>query len=212
MAQPLKPPTSEERRAEAAAAAEAAERAATDMNAEESRKLADRLLASGAEARFDALSDGDLALTQADRRRLVGSLAGKEPPRRVVPGSTASRWALIRSRLPYRVSALASSGFIVVVLLTGILVARANTPLGMVVSNASQDWSVSFKLKDGQVAFDRLEAGRSYALVRRDSGGDVLRRWAPGAGYAEARIPAGYVHEAPGGLVTPPAAGPPAGW
>ena len=212
MARPPKQPTSEQRRAEAAAVAAAAARAAGRTTAEESRKLADRLLAGGAEARFEALSDGDLPLTQADRRRLLGSLAGKAPPRRVIPGGTASRWALIRSRLPYRVGAMASTGFIVVVLVTGILVARANTPLGMVVSNASQNLSVAFKLKDGQVAFDRLEAGRSYALVRRDDGGDVLRRWAPGAGYAEARIPAGYVHEASGGLVTPPAAEPPAGW
>ncbi|RYB06600.1 hypothetical protein [Lichenibacterium ramalinae] len=212
MAQSPKPPTSEQRRAEAAVAAAAAARAASRTTAEESRKLADRLLAGGAEARFEALSDGDLALTQADRRRLLGSLAGKEPPRRVIPGGTASRWALIRSRLPYRIAALASAGFMVVVLVTGILVARANTPLGMVVSNARQDWSVPFALKDGQVAFDRLEAGRSYALVRRDGSGDVLRRWAPGAAYAEARIATGYVHEAPGGLATPPAAGPPTGW
>lgn len=212
MAQPPRPPTSRERRAEAATAAEVAARSAADRAAAESRKQADRLLAGGAEARFAALSDETLHLAEADRRRLLRSLVGKEPPRRAIPTGTASRWALIRSRLAYRKTALASSGFMLTVLLTGILMARANTPLGLVVSNASQDWSVPFKLKDGQVAFDRLEAGRSYALVRRDGGGDVLRRWAPGAGYAEAHIPAGYVHEAPGGLVTPPAAGPPAGW
>ena len=82
----------------------------------------------------------------------------------------------------------------------------------MVVSNASQDLSVSFILKDGQVAFDRLQAGRPYALTRRDDSGDILRRWVPGAGYAEARIPAGYVHWAQEGLAAPPAGGPPAGW
>ena len=118
-------------------------------------------------------------------------MTGKGHPRRTVPAGTASRWALIRSRLPYRVGAMASTGFILALLVTGILVARSNTPLGMVVSNAGQDLSVTFTTKDGQVAFDRLEAGRPYALIRRDDSGDVLRRWVPGAGYSELTSPPG---------------------
>ncbi len=212
MAQPAMPPTSRQRRAEAEAAAAKAAQAASDREVEESRKLANRLLAGAAEARFAALSDAGFQLMQADRKRLLRSLTGKGPPRRVVPAGTASRWALIRSRLPYKIGALASAGLMAAVLLTGVLVTRANTPIGMVVSKASQDLSVSFILKDGQVAFDRLQASRSYALVHRDDNGDVLRRWKPGAGYAEARIPAGYVRWAPGGLAAPPAEDPPAGW
>ncbi|RYB01654.1 hypothetical protein [Lichenibacterium ramalinae] len=212
MAQPPRTPTSGQRRAEAEAAAAKAAQAAGERHVEDSRKLADRLLAGAPDARFAALSDAGLELTPADRRRLLCSLTGKEHTPRVVPAGTASRWALIRSRLPYRVGALASAGFMFAVLLTGILVARANTPLAMVVSDASQDLSVSFTLKDGQVAFDRLEAGKPYALVRRDGGVDVLRRWVAGAGYAEARLPSGYVHSAPAGLATPLADGRPSAW
>jgi hypothetical protein len=203
MAQPPRTPTSGQRRAEAEAAAAKAAQAAGERQVEDSRKLADRLLAGTAEDRFAALSDAALELTPADRRRLLRSLTGKGHTPRVVPAGTASRWALIRSRLPYRVGALASAGLMLVLLLIGILVARSNTPLGMVVSDASQDLSVPFKLKDGQVAFDRLEAGRPYALMYRNNGVDVLRRWVSGSGYAEARIPPGYVHQAPAGLATP---------
>lgn len=212
MARPPKPPTSEERRAEAAAAAEAAARRADKTAAEDSRMLTDRLLAGGVEARFDALSDAGLNLTQADRRRLLISLAGKEPPRRTIPAGTASRWALIRSRLPYRVTALASTGLMAALLVTGVLVARANTPLGMVVSNASQDLPLAFSLKDGQVVFHTLEAGKAYAFVRQEGDVAVLRRWVPGTGYAEGRVPVISMHWAPEGLATSYAEQPSAGW
>lgn len=197
MVQPPKPPTSEQRRAEAEAAAAKAARVAAGREAEDSRRLADRLLAGSPAARFDALSDAGPQLAQIDRRRILRSLTGKGSPGRAVPAGTASRWALIRSRLPYRVGALASAGLMAGVLLTGILLARANTPLGTVVSTAGQDLSVAFTLKDGRVAFDRLEAGRRYALVRQEGDISVLRRWVPGVGYAEARIPPGYLRAAP---------------
>lgn len=212
MALPPKPPSSGERLAEAAAAAEAAARRAGETASEDSRALTDRLLAGGIEARFTALSDAGLQLMQADRRRLLVSLAGREPPRRTIPVGTASRWALIRSRLPYRVTALASSGLMAAVLVTGVLVARANTPLGMVVSDASRDLPLAFALKDGRVVFYTLEAGKAYPFVRQEGDMAVLRRWVPGTGYAEARVPVMSMHWAPEGLAPSYAEQPSAEW
>ena len=194
MARPPRPPTAAERLAEATATAEVAEREAETLSAKESRRLADRLIAGGLDARFDALSDQTLQLTPADRRRILRSLTGKEPPRRIVPGGTASRWALIRSRLPYRAVALASSGLVVLGGIVGLVVARANTPIGTVLSNGSQSLPVAFRLKDGQVVFDTLEANTPYALVRQENGTATLRRWKPGVGYAEAQVSVDDVH------------------
>ena len=197
MAQPPKPPTSAERRAEANAAAGAAQRESAARQAQESHKQADRLLRGAADARFDALSEENLQLTPEDRRRILKSLAGKEPPRRVVPGGTASRWALIRSRLRYRVLARASACLVVLGAISGLLIARANTPEGVVLSNASQSVPVAFSLKNGQIAFDTLEPDTLYALVRQENGVAVLRRWVPGVGYAEAQVSVNAVHWRP---------------
>lgn len=194
MARPPGPPTAAERLAEATAAAEAAEREAETLSAAESRRLADRLLTGGPDARFDALSDHTLQLTPADRRRILRSLTGQEPPRRIVPGGTASRWALIRSRLPYRAVALASYGLVILGAVAGLVVAHANTPTGTVLSKYPEDRPVTFRLKDGQVAFDTLEANTPYALVRQENGVAVLRRWKPGVGYAEAYVSVDDVH------------------
>lgn len=197
MAQPPRPPTSAERRAQASAMAGAAARDAARTTAEESRRLADRLLGSGADARFDALANQTLQLTPADRRRLLGSLTGHEPARRIIPSGTASRWALIRSRLPYRVGALAFTGSVFLTAIAGLLVARSHTPFDSVVSNSPQDLSVAFTLRDGQVPFDRLEAGRPYAVVGQSGSVLVLRHWVAGVGYAEAHVPENYVHVRP---------------
>ncbi|RYC34070.1 hypothetical protein D3273_02130 [Lichenibacterium minor] len=197
MAQIPKPPTSEARRADADAQAASAARNAARTTAEASRGLADQLLRSGADARFDALSNPALHLTPADRRRLLSSLTGHEPARRIVPGGTASRWALIRSRLPYRVGAQAFAGAVVLTAVVGLLVARSHTPIGLVVSDSPQDLLVPFTLEDGRIAFDRLDAGRPYALVSQSDGGMVLRRWVAGVGYAEAHILTGYMHPKP---------------
>lgn len=200
MAQPLEPPespTSADRVAEAKAAAEAAGREAERLDARESRRLADRLIAGAAEARFNALSDRDLRLTPTDRRRILGSLTGRMPPRRVIPGGTAGRWTLIRSRLRYRVIPLAVAGVMVLMAASSLILARASTPIAMVLSNASQDLQVPFRLKDGQIAFDTLEANTPYALVRQENGIAVLRRWKPGVGYAEAQVPVEAVYLKP---------------
>ena len=80
---------------------------------------------------------------------------------------------------------------------SGLMLARANTPVGMVVSYAPHDVPVPFKLKDGQVAFDTLEANTPYTLIRQENGMAVLRRWKPGVGYAEAQVPVESVYLKP---------------
>ena len=198
-------PTSAERRAQAVAAAEAAAREAEGLNADESRKLADRLLKGGATARFDALADETSRITLADRRRLLSSLTGKAPSRRAITAGTASRWAIFRSRLPYRVQPLVLGGLAVAGGITALLVARSHTPEGIVASSYSQNLQVAFTLPNGTLALDPfednrpygLDAGRSYALVRQENGEAVLRQWVPGIGYAEAHVPASYVHWVP---------------
>jgi hypothetical protein len=194
MAEPPKPPTSAERRAEADATAGAAQREATALKAQESRRRADRLLQGATDARFDALSEEDPQLTPEDRRRILRSLAGKEPPRRVIPGGTASRLALIRSRLRYRSVAVACVGLVVLGTIYGLFVARSNTPIGVVLSNAPQSVPIAFRLKNGQIVFDTLEPDTPYALVRQENGVAVLRRWVPGVGYAEAQVSVDVVH------------------
>ncbi len=192
MAKPPRP-TSSDRRAQAKARADAAEREASGAKVEESKRLADNLLRGSADARFDALSDDKLTLTASDRRRLVRSLAGKEPPRRMVAVGTASRWALIRSRLPYRSRRLMLSGVMLLGAVAATLVARSHTPEGMVLSNYPYEIPVAFTVKDGQIPFDKLQPDKQYGLVRQENGEAVLRQWVPGIGYAEAHVPAGYV-------------------
>ena len=75
--------------------------------------------------------------------------------------------------------------------------ARSNTPLGMVLSNAPQALEVVFTLSDGQVAFTTLEPNKPYALMHQENGVAVLRQWLPGAGYAEAHLCVDDVHWTP---------------
>ncbi len=190
-------PTSSERRAQARAKAQAAAHEASDATVEESRKLTAGLLRGSADARFDALSDDTLTLTASDRRHLVRSLAGKEPPRRVIPAGTASRWALIRSRLPYRAGRLTLFGLAILGVTAALLVARSNTPEGLVLSTYPYDVPAAFVLNNGQIAFDKLEPNKRYGLVREGNGEAVLRQWVQGVGYAEAHLPADSVRLLP---------------
>ncbi len=72
--------------------------------------------------------------------------------------------------------------------------AHANTPIGIVLSKFSESQAVAFRLKDGEVAFDRLEANTPYGLVHQENGAATLRRWKPGVGYAEAQVSVDDVH------------------
>ena len=111
----------------------------------------------------------------------------------MVAVGTASRWALIRSRLPYRSRRLMLSGVMLLGAVAATLVARSHTPEGMVLSNYPYEIPVAFTVKDGQIPFDKLQSDKQYGLVRQENGEAVLRQWVPGIGYAEAHVPAGYV-------------------
>ena len=184
--------TAEERlvaaQAKAAAAADVAAAREDEERAKASRTKLARLLKLDAATRFEALSDGTDDLVPADRRRLVRSLKGQAPPRVVVPGGTASRWAIFRSRLPYRRRAVFLTGLSAAWLVTAGLVAWSNTPLGPVESVFPRDVPAVFMLPNGLVVGDRLTPGEVYGLVRSGNDEAVLRKWVPGIGYAQAHV------------------------
>lgn len=189
--------TAEERLAAAQArAATAADVAVARENGERakvSRAELAKLLKLDATARFEALSDGTDDLVPADRRRLVRSLKGQAPPRDAVSAGTASRWVIFRSRLPYRRRALLLTGLGVAWAISAGLVAWSNTPLAQVKSVFPQDVAAVFTLANGVVVGDRLTPREAYGLVRNANGEAVLRKWIPGVGYAQARVPADWV-------------------
>ncbi len=189
--------TSEERlaaaQARAAAAADVAAAREDGERAKASRTKLARLLKLDAATRFEALSDGTDDLVPADRRRLVRSLKGQAPPRVALPGGTASRWAIFRSRLPYRRRALVLTGLGAAWMVTAGLVAWSNTPLGQVQSVFPQDVAAVFSLPNGVVVYDRLTPGETYGLVRSGNEEAVLRKWVPGIGYAQAYVTGDWV-------------------
>jgi hypothetical protein len=180
----------------AAAAGVAAEREEQQRTQDSAAKLA-RLLKLDAASRFEALADGTIDLVPFDRRRLVRSLKGHVPARRVITGGTATRWALFRSRLRYRKRPLILSGLTLGWALVVIVVAWSNTPVGTVVSVYPQNVPVVFKLPNGFVAADQMVPNQPYGLVRQGNGEAVLRQWIPGLGYAEAHVPADWVKWGP---------------
>ena len=88
------------------AAIRAADEAAAALAAASKRHL-DVLLKAKPEARFAALADASSPLTPEDRGRLLQSLRGQAQPVRPITAATASRLAIWRSRLPYRVVPMA---------------------------------------------------------------------------------------------------------
>ena len=179
-----------------AAAGVAAEREQQQRTNDSGAKLT-RLLRLDAPARFEALADGEIDLVPSDRRRLVRSLKGQAPARRVITGGTATRWAIFRSRLRYRKRPLILSGLALGWALVAVVVAWSNTPVGTVVSVYPQNVAVVFKLQNGFVAADQMVPNQSYGLVRQGNGEAVLRRWIPGLGDAEAHVPAEWVKWGP---------------
>jgi hypothetical protein len=190
--------TSEERlaaaQAMAAAAADVAAAREDQERTKASRAKLTKLLKLDPAARFEALGDEANDLVSADRRRLVKSLKGQTAPtRRVVPGGTASRWAVFRSRLPYRRRGLVLTGLSVAWVVTAGAMAWSNTPLAQVESVFPQDVAVVFTLANGVVVGDRLTPREVYGLMRNGNGEAVLRKWVPGVGYAQAHVPADWV-------------------
>lgn len=189
--------TAKQRLAAAKGRASTAARRSDERQAKDSEAVLNRLLRLDPSARFQALADGTADLLPTDRRRLVMSLKSGAPARHAITGGTASRWALFRSRLPYRTRSLAVFGVGVFGVLIALLVTRANTPSGTVKGVSPQNVLATFKLRNGVVTAEQLVANQSYGLVRQGNGEAVLRQWVPGIGYAEAHVPETWIEPAP---------------
>jgi len=193
MARPAQPrptpvlPPGEALDARYAAAQRAAEAAEAEVRQASARHLAG-LLRARPEARFAALADGTSVLTQEDRTQLLTSLRGAAAPARAISAVTASRWAIWRSRLPYRVVSLGIWGFTVVAAIGLALLAWRRTPQGYVMLSGRQDLSVSWQLPEGNRVEDVLKPNQRYQLLRWSGEGGRLRLWLPGRGYAEAQV------------------------
>lgn len=193
MARPAQPrpspvlPPGEALDARYAAARRAAEAAEAEVRQASARHLAN-LLRARPEARFAALADGTSVLTQQDRTQLLTSLRGAAAPLRAISAVTASRWAIWRSRLPYRMVSLVLWGVTVTATIGFALLAWRRTPEGYVVLSGRQDLSVSWQLPEGNRVEDVLKPGQRYQLLRWSGEGGRLRSWLPGRGYAEVQV------------------------
>lgn len=171
-----------------AAAAQASKDAATFVT-DASAKHLTALLRARPEARFAALAETGSVLTAGDRSKLLASLKGQGAPARPISATTASRWAIFRSRLPYRVVPITVqvlSGVVVVVL--GLL-AWHRTPQQWVTIKSLKAPTSQWRLPEGTVMTGPPTMDIRYALLRREDTVGVLRAWLPGRGYAEARVP-----------------------
>lgn len=171
-----------------AAAAQAATEAATFV-AEVSSKHLTGLLRASLEKRFAALAETGSVLTPDDRAKLLASLKGQAAPSRPISATTASRWAIFRSRLPYRVVPIAIRAFSGVAFLGLGLLAWHRTPEQWVTIKDTKAATTQWRLPDGTMMARSPTTDTRYALLRRDGQIGVVRAWLPGRGYAEARVP-----------------------
>ena len=170
------------------AAAGQATAAAENVVVETSAKHLAGLLRGRPEARFAALAESGSVLTPEDRAKLVASLKGQATSARPISAGTASRLAILRSRLPYRVVPImvrVLSSIAVVVL--GLL-AWHRTPEQWVTIRASAASSTQWRLPDGTTSTGAPTKDTRYTILRRDGEIGVLRAWLPGRGYAEAHV------------------------
>jgi hypothetical protein len=175
-----------------AAARQAAEAAEDAVRQASTRHLAG-LLRAKPEARFAALSEGASVLTPRDRARLLSSLRGAAPPSQPILAGTASRWAIWRSRLPYRVVPLTVRGlFLLAGFGLGVL-AWYRTPERWVSITGDKVLNTSWQQPGGRITEGILRPGERYVLVRRDGEAGLLRLWLPEYGYAETRVPPAYL-------------------
>lgn len=171
-----------------AAAAKAATEAVT-LVAEASAKHLAGLLRSSTETRFAALAETGSVLTPDDRAKLLASLKGQAAPSRPISATTASRWAIFRSRLPYRVVPIAIKAFSGVAFVGLGLLAWHRTPEQWVTIKNTKAPTTQWRLPEGAMISGPPSTDTRYALLRYDGTTGVLRAWLPGRGYAEARLP-----------------------
>lgn len=174
------------------AAIRAADEAAAAVAAASKRHL-DGLLNSKPEARFSALAETSSPLTPEDRGRLLQSLRGRGQPARPITAATASRLAIWRSRLPYRVVPVAMWGITLVAGLWLVLLAWHRTPEGSVTIAGRDTLSTRWQLPDGGALEGILRPGERYVLVRWEGQVGRLRKWYSERGYAETLVGEGYL-------------------
>lgn len=170
-------------------AAEAAEDAVRQASA---HHLA-TLLRAKPEARFAALAGNVSILTPEDRTQLLTSMRGGAPPSRPILAGTASRWAIWRSRLPYRTVAVAVRGLLLLAGLGLGALAWHRTPERWVSLAGDKVLNTRWQWPGSQITEGVLRPGERYVLVRREGEVGLLRHWSAEYGYAETRVPLAYL-------------------
>lgn len=176
-----------------------ADRAAREAAAgfeRDSRAALTRLKTRPIHERFAALEEGAAKLLPEHRRELLLSIRDRsddgEPSARPTPRH-ASRIAVWRGRLPFRVRRLTRNALLGLCLVLALILAYRRTPTAWAEVRGSQDVAVAWVMPDGRPAGDRLVAGRAYAVMRDTDGMAELRDWRPGEGYAATRVPSDWL-------------------
>lgn len=174
--------------------ARAADEANAHVVATSERHLA-RLLRGTAAARFAAFDDPTSPLTPEDRGKLLQALERQPAPARPISAGTASRLAIWRSRLPYRVVPWTVRGLSVVLVVSLGVLAWYRTPKRLIQITGTDALPVLWRLPGGEYQDSRLKPGEHYVVVREEGTQVLLRRWFPGRGYGETRVALSLPHE-----------------
>lgn len=184
------------------AEARAEAKAAGVADAKASKMLLEQLLRKSVEKRFAAFEGEAKKLTPADRRALLASIKDAKAPKRVaLAGGTASRFAIWRSRLPYRVGGIAVGAVVSIFAVAAIVVAARNTPSHAVMIVTDDPIATEFKSPGGRIVPDRLQPKTPYGVVSEGDGKTTLRLWVAQMGYATATVPSLWLRPAPPALV-----------
>lgn len=180
------------------AEARAEAKAADVADAKASKTLLEQLLRQSVEKRFAAFEGEAKKLTPADRRALLASIKDAKAPKRIaLAGGTASRLAIWRSRLPYRVGGIAVGAIASVLIVAAIVVAARSTPSHAVMIVTDDPIAAEFKSPGGRVLADRLQPKTPYGVVSEGGGKTTLRLWVAQMGYATATVPSDWLRPAP---------------
>lgn len=166
-------------------------RAAEEANAsvvELSERHLAQLMRGPVAARFAAFEDPNSPLTPEDRVKLLRTLERQPPPARPISAGTASRLAIWRSRLPYRIVPWTVRGLGTVLVLGVTVLAWHRTPERSIQVTGREVLPVRWQLPGGDYQDGRLNPGERYAVVREEGTRALLRRWFPGRGYGEAWV------------------------
>jgi hypothetical protein len=163
----------------------------------ESGALRDKLLKKPLGDRFKALEESGQKLLAADRRTLMRSLKNATPEKRAIAATTASRYEIWRSRLPFRIFPLIVCTIAVATGAFLIAVGYHHTPEESVTIAAAERFQVKARGPDGELSDFTVTPGDRFALVRIEGGEGILRRWVPSQGYADFQVPVQYLRQSP---------------